>query len=77
MLFEKRRLTITHEPLLEIHGRPQHVEGVASVLAQDVRGRWLVSCFHTKAEREVRVRSLAKGWCGFVLIERANVSEGA
>jgi error-prone DNA polymerase len=37
-LFEKQRLTITHEPLLEIHGRLQHVEGVVSVLAKDVRG---------------------------------------
>ena len=37
-LFEKQRLTITHEPLLEIHGRLQHAEGVVSVLARDVRG---------------------------------------
>jgi error-prone DNA polymerase len=37
-LFEKQRLTITHEPLLEIHGRLQHLEGVVSVLAKDVRG---------------------------------------
>lgn len=37
-LFEKLRLTITHEPLLEIEGRIQHVEGVVSVLARNVRG---------------------------------------
>jgi error-prone DNA polymerase len=37
-LFEKLRLTITHEPLLEIHGQLQHVEGVVSVFARDVRG---------------------------------------
>jgi error-prone DNA polymerase len=37
-LFEKQRLTITHEPLLEIHGQLQHVDGVVSVLARDVRG---------------------------------------
>ena len=37
-LFEKQRLTITHEPLLEIHGRLQHLDGVVSVLAKDVRG---------------------------------------
>jgi error-prone DNA polymerase len=37
-LFEKLRLTITHEPLLEIEGRLQHVDGVVSVLAKDVRG---------------------------------------
>ena len=36
-LFEKLRLTITHEPFLEIHGRLQHQEGVISVLAHDVR----------------------------------------
>jgi len=37
-LFEKQRLTITHEPLLEIHGRLQQVDGVVSVLAGEVRG---------------------------------------
>jgi error-prone DNA polymerase len=37
-LFEKLRLTITHEPLLEIHGQLQHLEGVVSVLARDVQG---------------------------------------
>jgi error-prone DNA polymerase len=37
-LFEKQRLTITHEPLLEIEGQLQHWEGVVSVLARDVRG---------------------------------------
>jgi error-prone DNA polymerase len=37
-LFEKLRLTITHEPFLEIEGRLQHAEGVVSVLAQDVVG---------------------------------------
>ena len=37
-LFEKQRLTITHEPLLEIYGRLQHLDGVVSVLAKDVRG---------------------------------------
>ncbi len=37
-LFEKLRLTITHEPLLEIRGKLQHLEGVVSVLAKDVRG---------------------------------------
>ena len=36
-LFEKLRLTITHEPFLEIEGRLQHVDGVISVLARDVR----------------------------------------
>jgi error-prone DNA polymerase len=36
-LFEKLRLTITHEPLLEIHGQLQQLEGVVSVLARDVR----------------------------------------
>ena len=37
-LFEKQRLTITHEPFLEIEGRLQHLEGVVSVLAKNVRG---------------------------------------
>ena len=37
-LFEKLRLTITHEPFLEIEGRLQHLEGVVSVLAWDARG---------------------------------------
>ena len=37
-LFEKQRLTITHEPLLEIDGKLQHMEGVVSVLATKVRG---------------------------------------
>jgi error-prone DNA polymerase len=37
-LFEKQRLTITHEPLLEIEGRLQHLEGVVSVLARNVSG---------------------------------------
>ena len=37
-LFEKERLTITHEPLLEIEGKLQRVEGVISVLAGNVRG---------------------------------------
>ena len=37
-LFERLRLTITHEPLLEIHGRLQHLDGVVSVLAKDIRG---------------------------------------
>jgi error-prone DNA polymerase len=37
-LFEKLRLTITHEPFLEIEGRLQHLEGVVSVLAKDARG---------------------------------------
>ena len=37
-LFEKLRLTITHEPFLEIEGQLQHLEGVISVLARDVRG---------------------------------------
>ena len=37
-LFEKLRLTITHESFLEIRGRLQHAEGVVSVLARDVRG---------------------------------------
>ncbi len=36
-LFEKLRLTITHEPFLEIHGRLQKQEGVISILARDVR----------------------------------------
>jgi hypothetical protein len=38
ILFEKLRLTITHEPFLEVEGKLQHLEGVVSVLAQDVRG---------------------------------------
>jgi error-prone DNA polymerase len=37
-LFEKLRLTITHEPFLEIEGQLQNVDGVISVLARDVRG---------------------------------------
>jgi error-prone DNA polymerase len=37
-LFEKLRLTITQEPLLEIRGQLQHVEGAVSVLAKNVRG---------------------------------------
>ena len=37
-LFEKLRLTITHEPFLEIEGQLQHLEGVVSVLARNVRG---------------------------------------
>jgi error-prone DNA polymerase len=37
-LFEKLRLTITHEPFLEIFGQLQHQEGVISVLARDARG---------------------------------------
>jgi len=37
-LFEKQRLTITHEPFLEIEGRLQHIDNVISVLAQNVRG---------------------------------------
>jgi error-prone DNA polymerase len=36
-LFEKLRLTITHEPFLEIHGRLQMQDGVISVLARDAR----------------------------------------
>jgi error-prone DNA polymerase len=36
-LFETLRLTITHEPFLEIEGKLQHVDGVVSVLAMDVR----------------------------------------
>jgi error-prone DNA polymerase len=47
-LFEKLRLTITHEPLLEIHGRLQHIEGVISVLAQHVRA------LHAPAAIEVK-----------------------
>ncbi|HUB66070.1 MAG TPA: OB-fold nucleic acid binding domain-containing protein [Candidatus Methylacidiphilales bacterium] len=35
--FEKLRLTVTHEPLLEIEGKLQHLEGVVSVLARDIR----------------------------------------
>jgi error-prone DNA polymerase len=37
-LFEKLRLTITHEPFLEIEGRLQHLEGVVSVLAHGASG---------------------------------------
>ena len=37
-LFEKLRLVITHESHLEISGQLQHLEGVVSVLARDVRG---------------------------------------
>lgn len=36
-LFEKLRLTITHESFLEIHGRLQIQEGVISILAQDIQ----------------------------------------
>jgi error-prone DNA polymerase len=36
-LFEKLRLTITHEPFLEIEGQLQHLEGVVSVLTTDAR----------------------------------------
>ena len=36
-LFERLRLVITHEPYLEIRGTLQHLEGVVSVLARDVR----------------------------------------
>jgi error-prone DNA polymerase len=37
-LFEKLRLTITHETFLEIEGILQNIEGVVSVLAKVVRG---------------------------------------
>jgi error-prone DNA polymerase len=37
-LFEELRLTITHEPFLEIHGRLQHQDGVVSILARTIRG---------------------------------------
>jgi error-prone DNA polymerase len=37
-LFEKLRLTITHEAFLEIEGTLQHLGGVVSILAQTVRG---------------------------------------
>jgi error-prone DNA polymerase len=37
-LFEKLRLTITHEPFLEIEGMLQSVEGVVTVLARTIRG---------------------------------------
>ena len=37
-LFEKCRLTITHEPFLEIDGQLQSVDGVISILAQTIRG---------------------------------------
>jgi error-prone DNA polymerase len=37
-LFEKYRLTITHEPFLEIDGQLQSVDGVISILAQTIRG---------------------------------------
>jgi error-prone DNA polymerase len=36
-LFEKLRLTITHEPFLEIEGVLQKIDGVINVLARDVR----------------------------------------
>jgi error-prone DNA polymerase len=36
-LFERLRLTITHEPLIEIEGTLQHLEGVVSVLAKHIR----------------------------------------
>jgi error-prone DNA polymerase len=36
-LFEKLRLTITHESFLEIHGRLQLQQGVVSVLAREIR----------------------------------------
>ena len=35
-LFEKQRLTITHEPFLEVRGVLQHKEGVVSVLAREI-----------------------------------------
>jgi error-prone DNA polymerase len=37
-LFEKLRLTITHETCLEIEGILQNTDGVVSALAKDVRG---------------------------------------
>jgi error-prone DNA polymerase len=37
-LFEKERLTITHEPFLEIEGQLQNVDNVISILAQTIRG---------------------------------------
>jgi error-prone DNA polymerase len=37
-LFEKMRLTITHEQFLEIEGPLQNIEGVISVLAKKIRG---------------------------------------
>ena len=37
-LFEKLRLTITHESFLEIGGVLQHKEGVVSVLAREIHG---------------------------------------
>lgn len=37
-LFEKLRLTITHEPFLEIEGTLQYQEGVISVFAKNIRG---------------------------------------
>jgi error-prone DNA polymerase len=37
-LFEKHRLTITHEPFLEISGQVQNVDGVISILAHAFRG---------------------------------------
>jgi error-prone DNA polymerase len=37
-LFEKLRLTITHETFLEIEGILQNQDGVVSILAKDVRG---------------------------------------
>jgi error-prone DNA polymerase len=37
-LFEKLRLTITHEPFLEIEGMLQSVEGVVTVLSRTIRG---------------------------------------
>jgi len=36
-LFEKLRLTITHESFLEIEGTLQHQEGVISIFARDIR----------------------------------------
>ncbi|PTX97521.1 error-prone DNA polymerase [Verrucomicrobia bacterium LW23] len=37
-LFEKCRMTITHEPFLEILGHLQHIDGVISVLARKIIG---------------------------------------
>ena len=48
-LFEKLRLTITHEPFLEVHGRLQHREGVVSVLAHDIRGLHAPALLHPQS----------------------------
>ncbi len=46
-LFEEQRLTITHEPLLEIEGRLQHIDNVVTVLATNTRGLGAPAAFQS------------------------------